>query len=574
MTSTLSIPQHAAKSLLSHGGVIIFRPLPADEFVTYCKKRDLNIDLKRLFTLEKFGLFTPIFRVNIANLEHPIPIPLPKDNTYFENGALIDTISNRGKYSVPDLRDEQSQAYYSIFQIDKLNITLSSMTLQVQLDSYLEPLQNDGKAPSFKTEILIDHAKRIADSMQTNQHREGISLLCQYISDRYGIYSKTNQRTISVPQGPILNFSKFLATTIHEWDWYELARSWDPHKAEALFSLTPKKLKHAYETISLSQHSCDPLDSWYQLIQFVSYNERQKLKGLALRAESLRIGCVMLRKFYKDLYGDELPHPNEIHRRVITHFPELHVRNDTRKYLEFVVNRYDLNPQPKVTLFVEGQSEEKAIEIIFESYFGAHPGKYGIEVVSLKGVDNATGSKEDRFRAILRLIDYLHMHQTFTFLILDNEKYASKLKKSARNAKSIHGSRRHITRAEYIKIWNESFEIDNFSATEITRAMNHIAKQNIFKRKDIIRCKALDNPTRALSKLYKSMANYGLNKIELTEELVKLMFSDESRRKPENRPIVKTLHRVIKLAVHNPFPSRHETWEKNQLSKFISKKGH
>lgn len=572
MTPTLAIPKDIVNSLLSHGGTNVFAFLATSEFVKYCKNRDLNINLKRLFTLEKLGLFAPVFRVNAANLDNPISIPLPQSNTYFEEGALIDTISNIGNYHVPDPKEDQSEAYYSIFQIDTLNLTLSSMTRSVQLDSYLEPLQNQGKLPTFRTATWIDLATLTASTIKASQHREGIALLCQYISDRYGPYAKTNQSQISVPTGPILGFDSFISRISYDWDWYEFARAWDPHRVETLFSLTPEKLKHAYETLSLSQQTCDPLDNWYQLIQFVSYNERQKLKGPALRAESIRLGCTMLRKLYSELYDEELPHPNEIHRNVITHFPELHIRNDTRKHLEFVVNRYDLNPQPKVTLFVEGQSEEKAVKIIFESYFGAHLGKYGIEIVCLNGVDNATGSKEDRFRAILRLIDYLHMHQTFTFLILDNENYASRLKQHTKKAKSIHGSRLHITRSEYIKIWRESFELDNFSATEIAEAMNNLASQHVFKRNEIIRCKKQTNPTNALSKLYKTKTDYGLNKVKLTEELVGLMLSDNSRKNPENRPIVRTLRRVAKLAVRNPFPARLETWEKNQSSKYFGKK--
>ena len=46
---------------------------------------------------------------------------------------------------------------------------------------------------------------------------------------------------------------------------------------------------------------------------------------------------------------------------VITPIPELNARQDTRRYLELVVNRYELNPQPKASLIVEGSSEEKAV---------------------------------------------------------------------------------------------------------------------------------------------------------------------------------------------------------------------
>ncbi len=124
-------------------------------------------------------------------------------------------------------------------------------------------------------------------------------------------------------------------------------------------------------------------------------------------------------------------------------------------------------------MIVEGPSEEKALETIFEEYLGAHPGKYGIEIIVLGGVDVGPGWKEDRFRAIIRLLDYLHHHQTFTFLILDNERYARKLKAEAQKAKSIH-SRRYVTRPEYIKIWKRSFEFDNFSCTEIASVLTEM----------------------------------------------------------------------------------------------------
>ena len=38
-------------------------------------------------------------------------------------------------------------------------------------------------------------------------------------------------------------------------------------------------------------------------------------------------------------------------------FPNSETRKDTRRYLELVVNRYDLNPQPTVSLILEGASE-------------------------------------------------------------------------------------------------------------------------------------------------------------------------------------------------------------------------
>ena len=90
----------------------------------------------------------------------------------------------------------------------------------------------------------------------------------------------------------------------------------------------------------------------------------------------------MLRLLHKSLYNEDLPHPNETSGTIITHFPELAVRCDTRRHLELAVNRYGLNPQPRLTVLVEGPSEERAITKIFEEYFGLHPGKLGSKSLS------------------------------------------------------------------------------------------------------------------------------------------------------------------------------------------------
>jgi len=253
--------------------------------------------------------------------------------------------------------------------------------------------------------------------------------------------------------------------------------------------------------------------------------------------------------------------------------PELNVRTDTRRYLEFVVNRYGLNPRPALSLFVEGKSEEAALRLIFKRYFGAEAGKYGIEITPLHGVGNATGNqKDDRFRAILRLVDYLHHHQTFAFIILDNENEAAKLKREARKAVSIHHSNRHITRQEYICVWKDSFEFDNFSASEIAAAMVEISQGNIFSSGEVSRLRKSKNPGAALSKLYESKAGRGLNKVRLSEVLVDGMLSSQTKRKTANRPIIKTLRRVIDLAKLNRFPTMQETSDLNQASKYLGKK--
>ena len=171
-------------------------------------------------------------------------------------------------------------------------------------------------------------------------------------------------------------------------------------------------------------------------------------------------------------------------------------------------------------------------------------------------------------------MDYLHHHQTFTFLILDNENYAKRLKDEARKAKSIHAQRRYVTRPEYIQIWRRSFEMDNFSATEIAAALSALALGKVrFTRSQVTTCLHQTSPMASLDDLYKKKTGRDIPKLKLAEQLVDGMLARGVRRRIENRPIVQTLERVVTLAARNPFPTMLNVWEHNQSSKYLAKKG-
>lgn len=567
----LTIPHNVGQKILGAAAVLTCPLLGADKFISFCKDRSLSINKERLFRLEQLKLFAPVFRVLTPEEDvPPLSIPIQGSSKWFKKRWALDTTTMGTNYNVPNSKDRTQEAYYSIFQIDHLQIVLSSMTLSVEMDSYLELAASEAIDWEKNGKRWLEITQSHAISLKADQHRRAIALLCQFISNRYYPSTQGDQRRIRVPGGYYSD--QWISVNALKWNWYEYVRAWKPQNVERLFGLTPTKLQHAYETLATSQAYCDPIESWYQLVQFIKLDERKKLKGAALRAETLRSGAHMLRLLYRDLYNRELPHPNEVTGTILIHIPELEIRKDTRRYLEFVVNRYGLNPQPTVSLIVEGRSEENAISIIFEHYFGAHPGVYGIEIIVLGGVDAATGTKEDRFRAIIRLIDYLHYHQTFAFLILDNERYARKLKDEAKKAKSIH-SRRYVTRPEYIKMWKISFEFDNFSCAEIASVLTDMAAgKGRFSPAEINNCQQDPNPGARLKNTYFQKTGRKLDKVKMSTLLAERMLAPSSRRKINNRPLVKTLERVANLASRNWLPSMQGEWIENQASKHFGKK--
>ena len=573
MTNLLTIRAKAGRAIVEDAAVLACPLLGTDAFIRFARDRALGIDRERLVRLERLGLFAPVFRVRTPKKPAAaFLIPPRRGNNWFTKRWAHDTTAVPHSHEVPAHPDRTREGYYSVFQVDHLHLVLTGLTLHVRLDGYLD---RDAGAPidwQSCGDRWMEYANVFAAGERVHHHRRAVALLCQHISNRYFPETQTDMRSIQIRRAS--SSDRWIVIHAPNWDWDREARHWDPRKTEKLFDLTPANLRNAYEGLAIDQTFHDPIERGYQLTQFISVHERRKLKGDALRAETMRAGAHMLRLLYRDLYGKELPHPNEVAGSMRDHVPELEVRRDVRRHLEFVANRFGVNPQPRLSLIVEGPSEEAAVTRIFEVYYGAHPGTYGIEIIALGGVDTATGSKKsDRFGAIIRLIDYLHHHQTFAFLILDNENYAARLKAKATEAKSIHRQRRYVTRPEYIRIWRDSFEFDNFSCTEIAAALTQFARGTAtFATREVAQAKRKPNSGAELKALYEQKANYGLKKVELARILVDNMLSPTTRRNIETRPIIRTLNRVERLAVRNHLPTTQRTRDANQTSRFLDRK--
>ena len=560
----LRTPPNIGRYIIETAGIIARDLLGTDDFVRFCQDRDLRVDRARLLRLERLGLFAPVLRVRTPDDESapPFVVPIREGGNWFERGWAWDTTANTGTHPIPEDNDPSQEAYYSIFQVGWLDNCLNMVSLEVHGDLYLQ----DARRPQIDDWLV--HLEELVKSIRQHQFPTAVAWLCQAISNYY--YPKTQGDGRFVRSGGRARDSDWMVVSALDWSWEHERAKWNPAAVESVFELTQEKLKYAYGHLASMQAFSDPIEEWYPLVQFISLDKRQRLKGAALRSETLREGAHMLRWLYQDLYKETLPPPNEVNRTVIRHMPELSVRKDVRRHLEFVSNRFGVNPQPRVVLFVEGESEERIVGRIFEEGFGFHTGTASIEVVNIHGVGNATGDKKrDRFRAILRLIDYLHHHQSLCFLILDNENYSSRLKEEAMNASSIHGIRNRATPEDRIHIWNQTVEFDNLDDIQLASALTAASDSTAtFTPGAVAVCRLSKKPGKAISDLYRNASNKDLPKLRLADEIVNIMLA----AKPDalaKHPIVDVLHRVANLAIRNPLPTMEEIWRSNQRSKIF-----
>jgi hypothetical protein len=565
----LTLPDGAAALLLSRGGLQQASLLETTKFVKFARERGSTVTMERLLAFEKKGLFSPIVRLFDPGDDVP-PMRWPmKDSIWFDRGWAQD--ATKGTHRKPSTtRDETTIAFYSRFQIASLAFVESEFTMHVNLEDYLDATESPFESRGGLEAVLRRSLTLRMEGRGDRFFRPAVDLLCQFISDRYLPHARSNRRSRKIRYRGCSGNRFMILSHGHAKSWEQFAREYRPEDVAEIFALTPAKLRHAYEALALQLTSSDPIAKWSPLVQFVAVEKRDELKGKALAADTMRNAATMLNCLYKDLYGTALPAEDEIYTHVMTHMPELTEREDTRRHMEFVLNAFDLNSRPKLTLFVEGESERIIISALFQRYIGVHPGTAGVEIVNLGGVDNATGTKDDRFRAILRLIDYLHHHQTMTFLILDNERFARKLQAEAAGHASVMRSTRTSTRADHIHVWSASLEFDNFDDDEIAQALRSISSTGaMFAAEEVGECRRAAEPGAALSALFRGKDSSKLPKGKLANALVEAIFDDASSVPPGERVIVKIVQRVVELATRNPFPTMQETWQRNQNSGYL-----
>ena len=393
----MRLPKGAGSALIKGSRMFVCKLLATDEFVGFCRRINLPVDRKRLFAFERSGLFEPVFRVRRSEPDSPpFQIPIKHLETWEETPQVFDTTVVPHEHAVPELEDRDVEGYYSIFQSLHLKRVHSLTTLHLDLVSLIEkPMSTDS---SSQVDHLFDRTRQtapnIVDALKQHTNFRAIALLCQHMSDRYYPETQGDRRSFFV--NPHFYTDAFIEVSDMEWSWNREVEKWDPHEVEELYGLSPEILKIAHRDVSLFQSHIDPLENWYELTQFVSAKWRSKLRGDALAAKTFREGAEMLGLLHRDLYGEDLKHPNEVSRTVLVPLPEPDVRTDPRRHLEFVANRFGINPQPKLSLFVEGESECVAADEIFTRYFNTHPGIFGIEIIDLTGVDQATGGKKEK----------------------------------------------------------------------------------------------------------------------------------------------------------------------------------
>ena len=589
------------KQLIEKEYLIVCPLLDIDRFISFCKDRSINTSKEQLNQFERLGIFFPIAR--IARPKIKVKIEYVNNGKEYRilgalnngeewSGVLREEYANfsfEKKYAEnwiekgflwdPSTRDfEESnlaidevgwhceENYYSIFQCYSLYNLIRSTKFEIHAEWWYS---YDKEKIKKITDDLSEWAKGRIDSLKENGIRgENSSLICQVLSNRFFPKTQSDRRIFN------------LSTSIdhRNWDWYKYCHSWDSKSILNEIGISIDELKDLHQIVSMDAQNADPLKHWYELVKFVSIEEKKQLKGNALLAQTIYSMEEMIRMFYEDITGEKLDTPSEGMGFKLENYYGKGIVKDNLRYLEFLSNRYHLNPRPRLILVVEGNGEEAQLPRLSEELFGYPFTKLGVEVYNLEGVGEFTGKKRsDRYGALEKFIDYHHYRQTIVFIVLDGEGRTISIKNKLLNAPSKLFKKRYLTKTEYIVIWErKTIEFENFNNNEIAKALTAISNNQFeFKESEIENCRLLSRKKDAdqLSILFKEKTGFGLSKPELLRMLFGFIIDNGKKEFSSDggpiRSVVKVIRDIIKLASLNHQPSRLDSWEKNQESGYF-----
>jgi hypothetical protein len=557
--------------------------LTTKEFIDLCKNVGLNSSNDELENYEKQKLFFPIARARMPwkspwdknGWTYTFDFSPDQARNWFSIGLLWEPIRRRflpWNHFENQNGDTKYESYYSRFQIFHFFMLHTYGLIRIERQYFISSKFN----PSTFCRRQRKYAfKYLSEFRKQFEYLSRLSFICQCISNMYYPHTQSDLRKIN------------LRMQTDGWDWYKYRRELKPTSLNHQLGITRQELKSYQNQLSTQACSIDPLENWHDLTIFTSLDKRKYLKGEAALAQHFYAMEMMLRFFYEDQFNERLDAPYFSHLTDIPYNNGIKNERDALHFLEYTINRYNLNPQPRLVLVCEGETEEEQYPRIIKDILGYSLDILGIRIMNVKGVGQAVGDHtNDRHMALRRFIDYHHHRLTIVFLVLDNEGGALNTISKLTKSKSIHDKCRPVTYEEYTAVWNPNFEFQNFDDTEIAEALQQIANNQTFDALLVAASRRESNNGKRhdtisdlfLEKTGSSLSKKALNRV-LIDNLIKKTKQSENPWKSD-RPVLVVLRNIIKIASWHKLPnssqerdSSHRHWfgpdNRNRIERFI-----
>lgn len=275
--------------------------------------------------------------------------------------------------------------------------------------------------------------------------------------------------------------------------------------AQADLSLEEAKTWHA--DIATYSMLYDPLQDLRVLMRQIDHTKRDAMRGAPLLFHSFYDVAETIRRYLEQYQGVVLPEEDDFqsgsgYRQMKqAMYGASRTADYDREVLRRIARDFDIDPQPRVAWFVEGQTEEACIRRI-AALRKLNLGRIGIDLLNLKGLGGLAG---DRLRSSLKTFQ---TEEIFPYISIDKDRVASSLRDLR-----WYASQRLLPIG--YKVWEPDFEAANFSIEELAQIATKMAADDGFSTPispEDLRAEmgASDAPVgRAIEKVWSRMKFYG-----------------------------------------------------------------
>lgn len=392
-------------------------PMQMDEFITFCKKRGININKSYLEYLEKNKLFYPIFRIKL----NPNDLLKIYSDSLYTQISLLKISYNENNVFLPQKYDFIPFSEYYDEEYDQYSVLSFYSSFQIYL---LDKIIN--KKYSKKS---LDKYNKLIDLLIAVQI--------------YSPYGRSNMRSINIKYS--------------EKKWKLHLKEFNLENVFEILNVDKNYIFRCYMEICSKLKPLLGSNDIIQLWKNISWqNKNQCIGKTRLGIEYLQ-WAMMLKQCIEIYQESEIYDVDELDSinlaRLIDDVPskqvgytrrafknnwyynninETYEFNLNRKKLFYLANELTLDYHPRIIIFVEGKTEEILIPKFFNEFY-ANFEDFGFEIINIGGIgaffSSEISDKQENKKYLKLLVSNftnlinfnLNMWQAIPFFVGDNE---------------------------------------------------------------------------------------------------------------------------------------------------------
>jgi hypothetical protein len=251
--------------------------------------------------------------------------------------------------------------------------------------------------------------------------------------------------------------------------YYDWIQTQDGRSVLSSVGLSLEAATTWHRNIAVQAQIEDPVEAFRGLLRHASRDRRERMSGKALRSHTLYDMAEILRRYLETYHETELleeddarhgPAGPTVKQRL---YGARRTADFDRAVFRRIARRYEVDPQARMTWFVEGDTEEAFLARLAEHLHLDLP-QSGVEVMNMKGLGALA---KDQLRGLL---ERYRREETFAFITVDDD-----ARGDHKRMLQIYG-REGLASAGF-RVWKPDFEHENFALDELASAATLYAEQ-------------------------------------------------------------------------------------------------